>query len=64
MLTVADNVKLASVSGLVSLTVGVPTSRSGDPCICVSVNSTVICTAIEQLLVVSDSPATVSTHTP
>ena len=59
MFTVADRVKLAPAAGLLLLTDGAPIARSGW-----TGSGTVTCTDAEQLLVVSDSPATASTHAP
>ena len=56
--TVADKVKLAPDVGLLSLTVGDPTTKSG------SGSATVKSSDPEQLFVVSDSSVTASTHTP
>ena len=56
--TVADKVKLAPDVGLLSLTVGDPTTKSG------SGSGTVTVTDEEQLFVVSDSSVTVSTQAP
>ena len=56
--TVADKVKLAPDAGLLSLTVGDPTTKSG------SGSGTVTAMAPEQLFVVSDSPVTASTQAP
>ena len=63
--TVADSVKLAPAAGLLSSTDGDSTTRSG----LLgggggSTSDTVTCTDAEQLFVVSDSPATASTHAP
>ena len=56
-LTVADRVNVAPAAGPLSLTVGDATTKSG-------LSGTVTCTEDEQLLVVSDSSVTVSTHAP
>ena len=55
--TVALSVRDAPASGLLSLTVGVPTTRSGGP-------PTVTLTAVEQLFVVSDSFQSEPTQAP
>ena len=58
--TVTDRLKDAPVCGLASFTAGVPNARSGFGGGAVA--STL--TEVEQLFVVSDSSATVSTHAP
>ena len=55
--TVAFSVKRAPAAGALSLTVGVSTTRSG-----AGATPTATATADEQLLVVSDSSETASTH--
>ena len=57
--TVAFSVKRASAAGVLSLTVGVSTTRSG-----AGAAPTVMATAAKQLLVASDSPDTASTQAP
>ena len=57
--TVALSVNRAPAAGALSLTVGASTTRSG-----AAAPPTVTVTASEQLLVVSDSPATPSTQAP
>ena len=57
--TVALRVKVAPVSGLLELTIGASTTRSG-----AGAAPTVTATATEQLFVVADSSDTASTQAP
>ena len=59
MRTVALSVNDSPVVGLLSLTEGAPTTRSG-----AAAAVTVTVTAVEQLFVVSDSPDSRSTQAP
>ena len=60
--TSADSVNAVPVVGLLSLTDGESTTRSG--LVCTGGSDTSSCTDVEQLFAVSDSPATASTHAP
>ena len=63
-LTEADTVNRAPADGLLWLTDGDETIKSGWPCCAAAVSCTVIGTATEQLFVVSFSSGTAFTHAP
>ena len=65
--TVAERVKEPPAAGRLSLVDGATTTRSGSdgsPCGGGDASDTVSCTEAEQLLAVSASPDTASTHAP
>ena len=62
--TVAVMVKEAPAVGRLSVTEGAATTRSGSSCGGGGAAGTVTCTEGEQLLAVSTSPETASTHAP
>ena len=62
--TVAERASEAPAAGRLLVTDGAATTRSGSPCGGRGASDTVTCTAVEQLLAVSDSPVTASAHAP